>query len=356
MRFVRLENCTPGMVLGKSIYAALSAIFLRRDSILTQSDIEKLAELGYVGVYIRDEFSEDIEIEEVVDPVIREQAGSAIAGLFNSAKFADEMKRDNLEEIESLIHSIVAQILENRDSVVSLASLKTLDNYTYQHSVDVGILSLIMGREMKLSREELLDLGRAAFFHDIGKVFVSSDILSKVMDLTPKEFDEMKKHSDYGYTCLATVLHQPVQVAEAALYHHERYDGGGYPKGISRDEIPLYSRIIAVADVYDAITSNRSYRGAFSPSEAYEHIMSNMGTLFAPEIVKTFIKKIAPFPVGTSVSLSDGRKALVVKNNPNFMMRPFIKILYEKKHSGRQEYIDLAHDLGAMSLTIVSMV
>ena len=346
-----MKHCEPGMILGKNMYASYGTLLLSRGSVLEQQHISRLDKLGYVGVYIEDEVSGGIEIREVVDPLVREYACAAVEGLFNSTKLS-ENNAHLLKEIEALLDAISNQILASRDSVVSLASLKTLDNYTYQHSVDVGILSLIIGRGFDLSKDEMMDLGRAAFFHDIGLMFVSDDIVNKSTELSPEEYEGIKKHPEYGHTFLSTVLRQPKGVAQAALYHHERYGGEGYPRGITGENTPLFAQIIAVADVYDALTSKRSYREEVSPSEAYEHIMSEMGSRFSPDVVNTFVRKIAPFPVGACVSLSDGREAIVVKNFPSFMMRPFVKIMDKNDDT----YIDLAHDPSAMSITVVGIM
>ena len=338
-------------MLGKNVYASYGTLLLSRGNVLELQHINRLEGMGYVGVYIEDEISGGIEVREVVDPLVREYASAAIEGLFQSTKLS-ENNTHLLKEVEALIEAISNQILANRDSVVTLASLKTLDNYTYQHSVDVGILSLIIGRGFDLSKEELLELGKAAFFHDIGLMFVRDEIVNKPGRLNPEEYDEIKRHPEYGYTCLSAVLHQSKSVSQTALYHHEKYMGGGYPRGIIGEETPLFAQIIAVADVYDALTSKRSYRQEISPPEAYEHIMSEMGSRFSPDVVQTFIRKIAPFPVGACVNLSDGRQAVIVKNYPSFMMRPLVKIMDQE----RDIYVDLAYDSSVMATTIIGIV
>jgi len=358
VRFVKLKDCKPGMVLGKNIYGFHGMLLISRGKALSGHHIVKLGKLGYVGAYIDDEISKGIEVEEVIDPVIRNHATVAVEELFSVAKFSEKPAFAMLiKNVEHLLEEIVRDILSNRNSVVTIASLKTLDRFTYQHSVDVCTLSLILGRELKLSKKELLDLGRAALFHDVGKAFVPNEILTKHSRLTEEELEEMRKHPEYGYACLTKVLNQPREISEAVLYHHERYDGKGYPEGLAQDETPLYAQIIAVADVYDAITSKRDYREALFAAEAYEHIMSNMEARFSPKVVQAFTRKIAPFPVGVSVELSDGRQAIVVKNNQNFMMRPLVKIVStEGSPPVVEERVDLANDESAMSITIVNIL
>jgi len=341
------------MTIGRSLYGNNGALLLKKGVVLKQNHIEALQELGYPGIYIDDEFSKDINIVEIVDPVIRNNAIVALQGLFSNTKFTEIMKGDQtVNEIEHIITDMIAQIASNTNALINIVSLKTYDDYTFQHCVDVGILSLILGKELKIGKSKLIQLGKAAFFHDIGKMFIAKNIINKPSNLTPEEFSEVKRHSLLGYDCLKNILKQPKGVCNGALYHHEKYGGGGYPKNISGDEIPFFSRIIAITDVYDAISSKRTYKDAALASEAYEYIMGNAGEHFDPQIVSAFMRKVAPFPVGTGVILSDGRKAIVVENKPDFMIRPLVKVLHECKTSPN-EYIDLALDANARSITII---
>ena len=356
MRFVNLDNCKTGMVIGKSLYGNNGALLLKSGAILKQNHIDALHELGYAGVYVDDKFSTGINIREVVDHSVRNNAIVAIQGLFSNTKFTEILKNEQtISEIDDIIACMVDQIASSQDAVVNVSSLKTYDSYTFQHCVDVGILSIVLGKDLKIRKSKLIQLGKAAFFHDLGKMFISKSIINKPSHLTPVEFEEIKKHPQYGYDCLKSNLKQPKMVCNGVLYHHEKYGGGGYPKNISGSEIPFFSRIIAVTDVYDAISSKRTYKKAMLASEAYEYVMGNVGNHFDPEVVKAFVRKVAPFPVGICILLSDGRKALVVENKPDFMMRPLIKILHEYENEP-DIYIDLARDAGARSITIVGTV
>ena len=356
MRFVHLDNCKDGMILGKSVYDHQGTLLLRRGGTLKQSHIEALQNAGYPGIYLDDEFSKGLEVREVIDPVVRSQASAAVQGLFHSAKFKDFMKSAPVvEEIEEIINEIIHQISLKQDAVIDLINFKAFDDYTFQHSVDVGILSLILGRELKLKRFELISLGKAAFFHDIGKMFVPKNILNKPSALTREEFDEVKNHCQYGHNFLKEILKMPKYICDGALSHHERYEGGGYPHGLVGENIPLFARIIAVTDVYDAITSRRVYKDAMNASEAYEYVMSNVGKHFDPKVAAAFLYKIAPYPVGTLVLLSNGRKAMVMENTSSLMMRPLVKLVPEGTSEGEPEYINLARELAARNITIVGL-
>ena len=352
MRFVALENCEEGMTIGKNIYGQNAMLLLRYGTKVKQAHLATLKRLGYPGIYIDDEMSAGIDIELTVNEVTRNKASQAIQELFTS-KFSGTLGHEIVvKEIESILNEIVSQINSSPDAVANLAALKVFDNYTYQHCVDVGVLSIILGRELGLIKSQLIELGKSAFFHDLGKMFISRTVLNKPAPLTPEEFDEIKTHPSLGYDALISNLKQTKQVAEGALYHHERFEGGGYPSGIAGESIPLFARIIAVSDAYDAITTKRVYKNALIANEAYEFVMAHSGTHFCPKVVEVFVRKIPPFTVGTGVVLSNHTLAVVVQNHSNFMLRPMVKVI-KQDPSDPDVYINLAEDVEARSITIV---
>ncbi len=215
--------------------------------------------------------------------------------------------------------------------LVNMIDLKVFDDYTYSHSVNVAVLSIIIGVTMGLGRKELTKLGLGALLHDIGKVFIDKDIVNKPGKLTDEEFSSMKMHSKLGYDYVRDRFQLPVKSYVAVLDHHERYDGSGYPNSKKGDEISDFGKMIALADVYDALTSERPYRKALPPSEAMEYIMGNSQVHFDPELVKVFSRKVAPYPVGTLVKLSNGMTGLVVENYEAFCLRR------KSESSGRKE-------------------
>lgn len=357
MRFVRLDNCKPGMEVARDVMAANGLILIKHGSILKESYLEALDNLGYTGIYIRDDLNPNLPEENTTIPEkLRNESVETVRGVLTRIKTlgAKDNTQAFLQDIENLLSEIMSQVSKNRGQTSNINALKTFDQYTYQHSLDVTVLSLIIGTELGLSRPELNSLGKSAFFHDIGKLYVPITILNKPSSLTKEEFDEVKKHPELGHALLKDTLKLEKNIYESALYHHERYDGSGYPHGIYGDHIPFFSRIIAVADTYDAMTSRRIYRNALPASEVYEYIMGNSGHHFDPAVVDAFLRKVAPFPVGTTIVLSDGRYGVVIKNNANFMMRPLIRILRISEEDSQEEIdIDLATDQDALNITIM---
>jgi len=202
-----------------------------------------------------------------------------------------------------------------------------MDNYTYAHCVNVAVISLILGISLNLSKRNLTYLCIGALIHDIGKSFIPSEILQKPGKLTPEEFEVIKNHSLYGYKFLNNFFSLSSHIKLIVLQHHERFDGLGYPNSISGNKISYLARIVSIADVYDALTSDRPYKRAMCPSDALEYLMSNAGTLFDHDMLNVFCKIVIPFPQGTIVSLSNGDIGVVEETMPNFPLRPTIKIL-----------------------------
>jgi HD-GYP domain-containing protein (c-di-GMP phosphodiesterase class II) len=184
-----------------------------------------------------------------------------------------------------------------------------------------------MGVHLGFSNSLVESLAIAALNHDIGKMRIPLEILNKTDNLTPEELQIIMKHPALGVEYYARTGKLDPIIEKGILQHHECYDGSGYPEGLKHDRISQVSRIIALADVFDAITSKHIYKEAYLPSEAMEYIMANSGIHFDPELVKLFIRKVAPYPVGMSVRLSNGLVGIVAETFENFTMRPRVKII-----------------------------
>lgn len=347
MRYVRIEKLRPGMILGKTILASHCYSLLSKNTVLTAEYITRIKNLGFSGVYITDEFSENINIPEIISEKLKMEALIHIKNFFNNIT-PHNTKRE-YRSIKKSIIDIVDDILTNKDVMLSINDLKNYDNYTYFHSVNVSILSLVIGSSFDLTKESLYELGLAGILHDIGKELIPIEILNKKGRLTDEEFDIIKQHPKKGYELIKSNFSHSARINQGILHHHERYDGSGYPSKLKGDKINLYSRIIAIADVFDALVSNRPYHKAFLPSDAIELIMSGSGTSFDPIIVEHFINHVAIYPVGTEIELSNGKKALVMENYQGYPTRPKIKLL------DTGEEISLKNNWNFLSLTIVGV-
>ncbi|MBE5967272.1 MAG: HD-GYP domain-containing protein [Lachnospiraceae bacterium] len=342
MRYLSIDNIEPGSFLGKPIYNSHGTILLGEHFQLTEVFLNRLKELGFVGLYIEDQVSEGIQIKDVISEQLRLEASLKLESIVKN--------RGSLSQVQPIISDIVDNIIENRNVMIQMHKLLGYHSYTYTHCINVGILSVCMGAKMGLNRDQLLKLGTAGILHDIGKNNIPKEILDKPGKLTGAEFEIIKGHPVFGYNMIKDTIELSSVTKIGVLQHHERCDGSGYPRGLKKDEISLYGKIIAIADTYDALTSDRSYRPAYSPFEAYEYLLGDGDTHYDIAIVNIFAKCIAVYPVGSCVELSDGAKAIVVKNSTLYALRPVVRNI------NTNEVIDLTNDKRYLSLCITKII
>lgn len=353
MRYIPTYCLREDMVLAKSLYGADGVLLLKQGQVLDNTFISHIAHHGFQGVYISDKLSEEIEIKTVINDELRNSAAKAVRDIYVQSQTTG-ISQDTADNTKMIVQNIVEEIVENRNIIVNMIDLKSYDNYTYYHSVNVGVLSIVMGVTLGMNRSGLYKLGLGALLHDIGKVFIDKKIIGKTDSLTREEYEEVKKHPTLGYEYLNNAgLNFPVSALIGILQHHERINGSGYPEGLSDGEIRKSSRIISIADVYDAMTSDRPYRPAMMPSEVMEYLMGGAGTLFDPKLVYLFTRKVAAFPLGTCVLLSNGLTAIVVENYEDCCLRPKVKIIND---SADPVYYDLKNDRRLSNLTIINVI
>lgn len=355
MRYVPTHCISTGMVLGDNLYNNNGDLMLSSGTVITEEYANAIERRRYNGVYIDDDISKDIEIINIINDKVRAQAVKSIKDMFIQIEKGNIGVKPDVKKIQLQIEAIVDEIFANRQLMVNMIDMKAFDDYTYYHSVNVAVLSIVLGVALELNRKELCDLGFAALLHDIGKVFVNKKILNKREKLTPIEFEEIKTHSLLGCNHLKNKYHIPDASFLGILHHHEKYNGGGYPNNLKGTDISLYGRIISLADVYDALTSDRPYRKALLPSDAIEYIMGSTFTLFDPDVVEVFVKRIAAYPIGTCVRLSNGLSGIVTQNYENLCMRPRIRIFKDHDREVDSYEIDLS-DFKSLNITVVDIV
>lgn len=351
MRFVPTSCLRSGMQLGKTLYGKSGGKLLSAGVVLNELYISHINMLGYQGIYIEDDLSKDIEVANVISEDLHTETMNSVKKVFITAESTGKPAISE-GEISQQVENIVDELIGNKGMMINMIDLKCFDNYTYLHSVNVAVLSIIIGIAFDMNKDLLIRLGLGALLHDIGKVFVDKDILNKKDRLTQEEFEEMKTHSKRGYSYLVGKFAFPITSNVAVLDHHEKFDGSGYPNCKKGNEISLFGRIITVADVYDALTSERPYRKALSPSESMEYMMGNSGTLFDPDIVNVFIKKIAPYPVGTMVELSNGYQGIIAENYESFCLRPLVRVVSRNNIPIAPFEMNLKSDYKYLNVTI----
>lgn len=355
MRFVPISCLREGMRVARTLYGKNNEKLLVAGVVLNKKYIASIQRMMFPGLYIDDDLSRDIDIINTISEELRIESMNGIRKIFNEIKGRGDLRR-RAQEIKRQVDSIIDELLANRSIMVNMIDLKCFDNYTYMHSVNVAVLSIVIGIAMGLSRDTLSRLGLSAILHDIGKVFVSKSIVSKPAVLTEEEFEQMKKHSQMGYEYAKEKLRLPSLSYTGILDHHEKYNGSGYPAGKTGKSISLFGRIISIADIYDALSSERPYRKAMSPSEAMEYVMGGSESIFDPHITRVFIRKIAPYPVGTTVRLSNGYTAIVLENFEAVCLRPRVRVIQVGGKDVAPFDINLATDLSYLNVVIENAV
>lgn len=342
MIFVQTNQLKPGMIVGQSVMNDVAVVpLLLADQKLTIRNIRRLRELNVPGVYIKTKYSEDIIAQGFVDPILKQKITSDLKSVCRNFVSKSAITSSMANTLIDVSSSLMDHILSKDEYVLNMVEIKTFDNYTYSHCINVASLATLIGIQLGYSRVSLQELTSAGLMHDFGKLDVPIGIINKPSSLTTEEFSIVKKHPTYAINKLKTSMKISLTVLDGIASHHEKYDGSGYPNGLVGANIPLCGRILAVADVYDALTTARSYRPAWQTKDTLDFMASNSGTHFDPDILNAFFKTISVYPVGTMVKLTDDSIALVIKNTPGCMLDPVIRILSSKKLSTGTEF-DLA--------------
>ncbi len=329
--------------MSEDVFNAYGLHVLSKGTSLNEKEISRIFQhqIDYVDIEVRSGLAGEAPADEpqvkaplsAYNPLLRPLYYDAVAGaeqLFERALVEGRIYEDDVKES---FQPLVENFRTERDVVSLLLMLNSQDDYTYQHSVQVGMLSYYIARWLGWTEEETVRAGKAGFLHDVGKCRIAEAILNKPSRLDDEEFKEIQNHPQYGYEILTRSFNDS-GVALAALQHHERIDGTGYPQGLSGEQIHPMAKIVAVADVYSAMISSRVYSEKkdllFVLRELYELSFKELD----PDVTHTFIRHMVPNFIGKRVELSNGEFGTIVMSNPTDFFRPLV-------HVGDQ-FIDLS--------------
>ncbi len=267
----------------------------------------------------------------------------AVLSMFQEARMG---KAIEAEAAEPLVEEISNSILRNPGALISLARLKTADDYTFMHSVAVCALMIALARKLGLDEQQTRDAGMAGLLHDLGKATVPLTVLNKPGKLTDQEFALVKTHPEAGYKLLLSGIGISEMAKDVCLHHHEKIDGSGYPKGLSGETISLYAKMGTVCDVYDAITSNRPYKAGWCPAESIKRMAEWKGH-FDPFVFQAFVKSLGIYPIGSFIRLESGKLGVVVEQGEQSLLKPKVRVFFSSKSLAyiKPETIDLARSL-----------
>ncbi|HBI51330.1 MAG TPA: HD-GYP domain-containing protein [Ruminococcaceae bacterium] len=352
---IRVEELESGMVTADNVIEpGTDRVLLLKGTTLDSVMIFNLKERYNVGeVFIRKNFSASTISAEMRAEIDIHQSLSTLKDVFGSddEKPLKEFTKEASKQISNVANDLITSLYADDNILLKMHQLQSYDDYTYKHCLRVAMMSVTIGKSLDLPRSKMRDLCEAALLHDIGKRTIDIDIIRKPGRLTDDEFTAIKKHPQNGYILLRKNGGYSEEIMNAVLMHHEKFDGTGYPLGLKGEQITYLARIITVADVYDALTSNRPYRQPWSVAEAEEFMMGGANTHFDYDIITAFLNAFAPYPVGENVILSDGRHAVVISNNSN-VLRPVIRLTDEGEGD---EVIDLYNNFKYLTLSIKSL-
>ncbi|MBU0917981.1 HD-GYP domain-containing protein [Aquabacterium parvum] len=278
------------------------------------------------------------------------QARPAMKNLFRDVRLG---KAIDTEHCLPLVSDIADSVERNPAAIVSLARLKTSDDYTFMHSVAVCALMVALGKQLGLGEADCREAGLAGLVHDLGKALMPLEVLNKPGALTSEEFAIMKSHPEAGHRMLLEGKGVGPVPLDVCLHHHEKVNGKGYPHGLQGDEISLFAKMGAVCDVYDAITSNRPYKAGWDPAESITKMAqwAKEGH-FDEKVFQAFVKSVGIYPVGSLVKLKSGRLAIVVEQGSSSLLKPVVKVFYSTR--ANEPLVPEVLDLGRVSDEIVS--
>lgn len=348
------------MKIDQKVVDKMGRTLIARNTVLDDFLIESLEKLGVSGIYVW-EGEEDPEDENVA-PETLEKIEKLKVPDRAKVKLSESVKERVAEGIQYLYHHTAADdfsdatdhiadnlmkaIMDHDAIAVDISTLKISDEYTFKHSVDVATMAMIVAKKHGMSRKEIYEIGISGLLHDVGKSKIPTEILNKAGRLTDAEFEMMKQHTLFGYAILKEKSDITTAISMGVLQHHEKINGKGYPMGLSEEKITPYAKVLSVVDIYDALVTERPYKEAFSQRDAVEMIMSMTGELDI-SVMKSFLASVILYPVGSTVQLSNGERARVVQNHPDYILRPKVVALKTGK------VYNLAEDLNCASIIIL---
>ncbi len=359
---IKVNQLKPGMFIHNLNCGWIRHPFLSNNiKVKNEKTIEKIINYGIREVYIdsdrgldvadaptEEEVSQEIKIElnkvaktefKIVNRVplekelvkaksIKKEVKQTVQNIMEEVRFGKQIET---EKVERVVDKMVDSIFRNQNALISLGRIKQADEYTYMHSMSVCVLMISFGKYLGFDSKQLREVGVGAMLHDIGKMKVPQEILSKRTRLSDNEYEKMKEHVEHSRVLLEQT-HGIAGISILLAYqHHERVDGTGYPKGLKGDEITKYGQAAAIADVYDAMTSRRCYQHKFHPTEVLKKLFEWSKFHYNRDFVEHFIRCVGIYPVGTLVRLENGLLGVVLDHSEKSLLNPVVSVVYDSK-------------------------
>lgn len=322
--FISVQECLPGMEMAETIFNEYGAVVVGERTILDAHIIRKLSNLGILKIKIY-EHEQNFAIANDSE-FFKAQYNDNVEVVRDVLHDISIGKNINIEKVNNVTDSVFIRINENRDIVGCINQIRGVDEYTYTHCVNVSLISMLIGKWLKLDSRKIKLLVQTGLLHDIGKTKVPIEIINKPASLSNVEYDEIKKHPVHGYRIIEQTTNINKDVGLGVLMHHEREDGTGYPMGVKGQQIHDFAKIVAVADIYDAMTSDRIYRERKSPFDVFELMENGVYGVLDPVVVSVFLSNIAAYYIGDLVLLTTGEIGEIIYINPRHISQPVVRV------------------------------
>lgn len=321
------QSLKAGMRTAEVVFNSNGNVMLWEDVILDEITIERLKNVGVLEVAIQLEQPREIRTSYGDLPkrfkLEYEKDKNDTKEIFQTISTG---KNIDFRETDNLVQSVFKKNESNRNIIDSITRIQSIDEYTYYHSLNVSMLCMIIGKWLRLEEYDIKNLIQAGLLHDIGKAKIPLEIMNKPGKLTADEFNEIRRHSEYGYVIINKAEEISSEVAKAVLTHHEKEDGSGYPMGLPGDKLNLYSKIITVADIFDAMTSDRAYKKKQTPFKVFELMQHGSFGILDPIVLRVFLENVTSYYVGGRVLLNTGETGTVVFINMKELSRPIVQV------------------------------
>lgn len=347
----------PDMILYEDVYSKLGALILPKGTVLDKEQIVKILinKIEKVRIIIPEQSDTDSVKPPDITSIYESQRLSSFKTKYTQkvddvTSIIKKIGRGatiNMDYVKNISKNIMDEFMSLNDVVNYMHLVKPLNDYTYSHSLNVSLISMAIAKWLNFNERQTDEISIAGLLHDIGKTKISEQILNKPGKLTPEEFEEVKKHTTLGYMMVENISEISTGIKYSILMHHEKIDGSGYPTNARENQIPVYAKVIAVADIYDAMTSNRTYRSSLCPFDVIKEFERDTFGKLDTHILTVFLKNIANSYLGDYVELNNGEIAEIIFINPNRIWQPIVR-------SG-SNYIDLS-DKSANGLYIKQIV
>lgn len=324
MQRISVSNLEANMVPAYNVFSSDGVILIRAGITLTDPMVKRLQNMGIGSIYIANPLFAGIELPELVQEDTRVEAIKTVQSVYTKFKKTNEL---DVQPLKLLAGKIVEDVTLHSDAMVHSVDTRTYEDYMYGNAVNVAILSVLTGLILDYSPTKLRDLALGALVHDIGLLLIPPEIVNKPAKLTPEEMTTLRKHTEIGFEILRKIRDIPIPASHIAYQHHENFDGTGYPRSLKGEEIHEYARIVSIANMYDALISDRTFRKGFLPHEAYELLMTLSHKYLDSKILDIFLANVATYPIGSIVRINTGEFGMVTKVLPRLQTRPVIKVL-----------------------------